>query len=206
MEQQGMPETTKNTSRQPRTSKSREFLLQVAEILVGASGAAVGIITPIRFRESVERLATAEPKNVQEVATAQTAMLLTIYSDRVNQARLSFYAALISSALGVVILFAAVGILFTRPLEDWLALTAGVSAIGGVVAEVIAALLLLLQARTATHLSEVVGFLDGTQRYLLANSMIENLDGCYKQQARHELIRQIAAGSASADKPEGLAK
>ncbi len=64
--------------------------------------------------------------------------------------------------------------------------------ISGTLAEVIAAINFRLYWKTSEQLAGFHDKLEATQRYLLANSICELLDGQNKQAARVELVRAIA--------------
>lgn len=78
-----------------------------------------------------------------------------------------------------------------------------IAAVGGVIVEVISGLLFYLYGKTSTQLADFHIRLDRTQRYWLANSMCEGLDGDYKQQSRQELVRTIAVGDGLLQQSEG---
>ncbi len=76
-----------------------------------------------------------------------------------------------------------------------------VSLISGALIEVISGINFYLYGKTSVQLADFQTRLDVTQRFLLANSMCESLEGDYKQKARSELIRTIAGVNTTGDAP-----
>lgn len=139
------------------------------------------------MRHAVERLSQADPAKVQEVAASQTE-LLSIYHDVVlDQARRSFKWALIAAGIGFGFFLAAVAFMLLKQPES----IATISLISGALVQVISAINFYLYGKTSIQLAEFQTRLDHTQRFLLAYSFCEGLDGDYKQQARAELVKVI---------------
>ena len=137
----------------------------------------------------VERLSQTDPSNVQRVAAAQVG-LLTIYHNLVlDQARRSFKWALIAAGAGFGFFLAAVGFILLQQSQN----VATVSLISGALIEVISAINFYLYGKTSAQLAAFQTRLDQTQRYLLANSVCEGLEGDFKQRARAELVTVIAS-------------
>ncbi len=153
--------------------------------------------------KAVEQLSEADPQDVQEVAGSQIRLLTKFYKLALDQAGKSFRVALGFGVAGVVLILLSIAFLFIRPIGEWTTLSTTLSGAGGLVVEVIAGLLFYLYGKTSTQLADFHIRLDRTQRYLLANSMCEGLDGDYKQQARQELVRTIAIGDGLIQQPEG---
>ncbi len=139
-------------------------------------------------KEAVERLSKAKPGDVQEIAGSQIQLLSAYYQLVLDQAKKGFIVALIMASVGVVFFLAAVLFIFYWNVRN----AAYVSAVGGAIVEVIAGLNFYLYSKTSGHLADFHNRLDGTQRYLLANSICESLEGEYKQTARIELVRAMA--------------
>jgi hypothetical protein len=71
--------------------------------------------------------------------------------------------------------------------------------------EVISGVNFYLYGKTTTQMAEFQSRLDMTQRFLLANSICENLDGDFKQNTRSQLVLKIldpavAKGAEQAEK------
>jgi hypothetical protein len=138
--------------------------------------------------QAVDRLSKAETRDVQEIAASQIQLLLSYYRLVLDQAKKSFRWALVAAGIGLAFFIAAVGFIIYRNAES----AAIISVVSGAVVEVISAINFYLYSKTAGHLTDFHGKLEATQRYLLANSICESLDGPSKQTARAELVRAIA--------------
>lgn len=140
------------------------------------------------FSAPIDRMARAEPSNVQEIAASQI-QLLTVYHNVVlDQSQRSFLWATVAAAVGLAFFVAAVAFTILQMPAN----SAVISVISGALVEVISGVNFYLYNRASEQLSSFQLRLDRTQRYLLANSLCEWLEGEYKQQARLELIRKIS--------------
>jgi hypothetical protein len=139
--------------------------------------------------EAVQRIAAANPANIQEVAASNLNLTDIFYKNVNRQAILSFTWALIAASVGLV--FFAVAILLPN------AKAPGV--IGGALVELLAGTFLVLHARSQSQLASFHHYLDRTQRFLLANSVAEQLDDSEKQLARTDLVHIIANAPMTED-------
>lgn len=73
------------------------------------------------------------------------------------------------------------------------------SVISGALVQVIAGINFYLYGRTQSQASEFLNRLDQTQRFWLANSVCEGLEGDSKQKARSELVSAIAQSPRSGE-------
>jgi len=146
------------------------------------------VTNPFFGSDAVERISKAKPSDVQEIAASQIQLLLGYYKLILDQARKSFMWALIAAGVGLVFFLAAVGFIIYLNAGN----AATISIISGGLVEVISAINFYLYSKTSGHLADFHNKLEGTQRYLLANSICESLDGSNKQAARVELVRAIA--------------
>lgn len=137
---------------------------------------------------SLDRLSNASPSDVQEVAASQIQLLTGFYDLALIQARRSFRWAFVAAAIGLCFFLAAVTFLLNQKGFD----LAAVSVISGALIEILSGVNLYLYARATDQLSIFHSRLDQTQRFLLANSFCENLEGEAKQSARVKLIDKIA--------------
>ncbi len=96
---------------------------------------------------------------------------------------------LVAAVIGLVFFLFAVGYLLFLKTD---AVPAVISLIGGSLIEVISGVNFYLYGKTSAQLADFQTRLDHTQRYLLANSMVESLEGDSKQKTRAEVIRAIA--------------
>ncbi len=148
----------------------------------------VGTINSV-ISTSLERLTAAESSDVQTIATTQIQMLTAYYDEVLNQSKRSFLWALVAAGVGLVFFLVAVTFVVVSFPQNG----SVVSVVAGGLTEVIAGINFILYGKTSSQLADFQGRLDRTQRYLLANSMTEKLDGDTKQQARAALIHEIAS-------------
>ena len=155
---------------------------KIGEVSAGTA-ITIGPVTHI-----IERISETDPGDVQKIAASQIELLTSYYDAVLAQAKHSFRWALIAAAIGLVFFLGAVGFL----LKDLPGNVALISTIAGVVVETISGLNFFLYGRTTKQLAHYHNNLDRTQRFLLANSMCESLEGDERNRVRTELIRIIA--------------
>ena len=136
----------------------------------------------------IEQLAQANPANIQEVAATQIPIGNRYYESVLQQSQRSFQAALILSIIGTPLIFAAVGFLLIRQPSD----LSYVSLAGGAILDGIAGLNFYLYGRASALLVTFQTPLDRIGRFLLANSVCENLEGDVKNVTRAKLVEIIA--------------
>jgi hypothetical protein len=151
--------------------------------------------------DAVERISNAKTSDVQEIARSQIQLLLGYYQLALDQAKRSFNWALIAAGIGLAFFLAAVG--FVLYWNSGSAAT--ISVVSGSMVEAIAGINFYLYSKTSGHLADFHNRLEGTQRYLLANSICESLDEPNKQAARIELVRAIAQISLPDTPPKAFA-
>lgn len=161
------------------------------QVVKGADWANLVIAPPL------DRLSKADRDDVQEIAASQIELLSAYHNLVLDQARRSFRWALVAAGVGLAFFLGAVGFLLLRELQN----VAVVSLISGALIEVISGINFYLYGKTSVQLADFQTRLDVTQRFLLANSICESLEGDYKQKARSELIRTIAGVSSTRDAP-----
>ena len=143
---------------------------------------------PDIFDTAVNRLATANPSDVQEVAASQIKLLNSYYVLVLDQARRSFRWALIAAGVGSLFFLCAIGFVLIAQLQN----AALISLISGALVQVISGINFYLYGKTSAQLSSFHNRLEQTQRFLLANSVCEGLTDEFKQQARSKLIQTMA--------------
>jgi transcriptional regulator with XRE-family HTH domain len=167
------------------------FRQRLCEIF-GKSPEELGLILPVSdtvqaIQNTVDQVAEANPKNIQEVAASQLAIINSYYLNGLEQSQQSFRWSLIWGGIGLVFfVIAVIVLLFRQPAE-----VAYVSGIGGAIVEVFAGTYLYLYKHASDQLGRFRFALDNTQRILLANSMCESLEKAEMQSMRAELIRLI---------------
>jgi len=173
-------------------------------LTVGGEGRPQGLIRGITglspvIQLPIERLSKADPANVQQIAASQIELLSNYHQEVLDQAKKSFFWALIAAGAGFFFfLFTLIFILYLG--ESNRIEIAVVSTIGGTLIEVISAINFYLYGRAASQMADFQERLDRTQRFLLANSICEGLDQETKQVSRSELIRAIAGIASNIEK------
>ncbi len=142
----------------------------------------------ISISDLIHRLSKAKPSNVQEIAASQLELMAGYHQVAIAESRRSFNWALIGAGAGLIFFMAAA----------WFALWTGnavaavIPAVSGAVVEVVAGIVFFLYGKTTVQLGDFHSRLETLQRYLLANSICEGLEGDERNKVRAELIREIA--------------
>jgi hypothetical protein len=143
----------------------------------------------LAMQQATDRLAKADPGNIQEVVSSQVEIINAYYQSGLQQSQQSFRWSLIWGGIGLVFLMAAVGfVLFRQPTN-----IAVFSGIGGAIGEAIAATYLYIYRHASDQLASFQVSLESNQRILTANSLCENMPDDLKQKTRAELVQKIAA-------------
>ncbi len=137
--------------------------------------------------ENLEKVVQANPKNIQEVAITQLELSNSYYRSALLQSQHSFRSALVWASIGTLLIVAAIFFLIVQEPAN----LSYVSLIGGGGVEAIAGLNFHLYGQTSNQLASFQVPLDRIGRFLLANSVCENLEGEIKQSTRAELVRLI---------------
>ncbi len=138
-----------------------------------------------RIKPAIDQL--AESEDVQEIAISQINLLASFYTLTLEQSKRSFIVALIAAVIGLAFFLAAVSFILVNDRMS----AAIISLISGGLVQVIAAIIFYLYDKTSVQLADFRARLDTTQRYLLANSVIEDLSEELKDQARFQLVQVI---------------
>lgn len=144
---------------------------------------------------AIDSVARADPSNIQEVAASQLEISNNYYKSVLRQAQQSFRSAIVAAGVGLAFFIAALGIGLAQQTLD----VAIISAISGGIVEVISGLNFWLFGRTATQLDLFHVRLEQTQRFVLANSVCENLSTEARDATRSELVRLI--GTSTCEPP-----
>src|SRR5205814_4613289 len=110
------------------------------------------------------------------------------YESVLQQSQRSFQSALVLSIIGTSLIFASIIFLLIRQPPN----ISYVSLAGGVVLDVIGGLNFYLYGRASALLLTFQPPLDRIGRFLLANSVCENLEGDLKNATRAKLVEIIA--------------
>jgi hypothetical protein len=160
-------------------------MLPLADPKASPHMAGAGMIALIA--RPLEQLATAQPNEVQKIATAQQEILLEYYAMGSRHADVSFRWAIVAGCVGLILYATAIcsGIF----LPGAHAVLPGV--VGGTALEGLASVNFYLYGRASRQLGSFLATLERSQRYLVANSICEGLEGDTKQTARADLVRAM---------------
>jgi hypothetical protein len=150
-------------------------------------------IESMGISDSIARLSKTDPRDVQGIAASQLELLAAYHQIVLAQSRRSFFWAVIGSGLGLLFFIAAV----TFALVNGVTVASIFPLISGAVVEVVSGVVFYLYGQTAAQLSNFHNSLEVLQRYLLANSLCETLDGDERSKARAGLIRVISESPAA---------
>ena len=114
-------------------------------------------------------------------AALQMEMLAGDHQIAVVQSRRIFFWALVGSGVGLI--FFVAGLVHAFPTE--------IAFFSGAIVEIVAGILFVLYGKATAQLSSFHSGLENLQRYLLANSLCESLDGEERNKARAALIQDI---------------
>jgi hypothetical protein len=128
------------------------------------------------------------------VAASQLKISNNYYQSVLGQAQQSFRSAIIAAGVGLGFFLAALGFALALGKLD----VAIISSISGGIVEVIAGLNFWLFGKTAAQLDLFHVRLEQTQRFLLANSVCENLRDDARDTARSELVKSFSAKGKTA--------
>lgn len=140
------------------------------------------------IKPSLDRLSKADPANVQEIVASQIELMTVYHNVVLDQAQHSFRWALRFAGIGLIFFLTSTGIALSKEKQD----VATIPLIGGALVEVIAGINFYLYGKASKQLASFQSRLDTTQRYLLANSICEGLEGETKQEARSNLVSIIS--------------
>ncbi|OQX00116.1 MAG: hypothetical protein BWK73_49265 [Thiothrix lacustris] len=141
---------------------------------------------------ALKRLTEAASGDVKEIAASQIELLSRFYDLSLSQAGRSFRWALIASVIGLLFFLAAIGFMVSQQGD-----VALISVIGGAMVQFIAGVNFFLYGKTLSQLTLFQGRLEVTQRFLLANSLCESLEGKVKHYTRARLIGALAGVTGS---------
>ena len=132
-------------------------------------------------RDSIQRIGAADPANVQLIAALQMELLAGYHQVALAQSHRIFFWALVGSGVGLIFFVAA--LVHALPTE--------IAFLSGAVIEIVAGIGFALYGKATAQLSNFHRRLEELQRYLLANSLCEALDGDARNKARAALIQEI---------------
>jgi len=140
---------------------------------------------------SIDRISEAKPGDVQKIAASQIELLNNYHQEVLDQAKKSFRSAWFAAGLGFTVFMVSIFVILLPQNENRIE-AAVLGTVGGVLIEVISAVNFSLYNKAASRMDDFQQRLDKTQRFLLANSICEGLEGRVQQQVRAELVRTIS--------------
>jgi|GEM_PF-1580319 hypothetical protein len=140
------------------------------------------------WSDSLNRLSKAETGDVQEIAAAQMEILSTYYNVGIMHSNRSFKSASIAAGAGLVFFILVIAYSILNPQEN----VVSIATLGATLSGFISAICFYLYNKSTSQLSGFHEKLYMIQRYLLANSMCEGLNGKDKDETRSAIIKQLA--------------
>lgn len=138
-----------------------------------------------KLQRECEELAKTDAGDTHGIASLLQQMMLDYYADVRKQAQQSFRSALVAAGIGTLFfVYAAV-----RQMDTG---AATLTVIAGSLVQVISAINFFLYARAAKQFGAFHICLERTNRFLLANTLCENLRSPLKDDVRKELINIVA--------------
>lgn len=142
-----------------------------------------------QVNETLKRVSDASPSKIQEVAASQLELLSVYHNVALEQAKKSFTWALLAAGIGLIFLVSSVTFILASDSIE----AAIISLISGALIEFISGINFVLYGKASSQLADFQKRLEVTQRFLLANSLCESLDGEQRNTARTELIKTMAS-------------
>ncbi|MGC1377184.1 MAG: HEAT repeat domain-containing protein [Anaerolineales bacterium] len=160
---------------------------ELAEQVERSGNVSINVLTALK------RFLVLNPGDVKGIATQQNILLMQYYQEALNQAKTSFNRASRMATIGVFFFIISIGCLFLLSVSRDIAIVGTVgSAIGGTLVEVISGIMFYLYAKATSQLIYFQQPLYQMQRFVVANSICEALDGEHKQQALSKLVDSVA--------------
>jgi len=139
------------------------------------------------INRAINQLSEVQPEDILKIAGVEIQSLKGYYDLALGQAKQSFRWALIAAGVGLIFFLGAIAFLLITQSQS----IAIVNVVCGVIIEGISGLNFYLYGQTTKQLAYYHRQLDQTQRFLLANSICEALEGESRQKARSDLITLI---------------
>jgi TRADD-N domain-containing protein len=139
----------------------------------------------------IEKVAQTDPADIQATTSNLMQIDNSYYINALQQSQRSFFWALVGAGVGVAFFIAAVFILIFRQPISQSYVSAIITASSGGIVEIIASIILVLHSRASTQANQCHDRLNRMQRFLVAMSHCENLEGDLKHTTRAELIKKL---------------
>lgn len=140
-----------------------------------------------RYLLGIEKLTEADPGDIQQIAASQFELGTSYYTNVLLQSKQSFQWALRAAIVGLLFFLASVVFLLLKQPSE----IAYVSLISGALIEIISGVNFYLYGRASDQLGAFHIRLDRMQRFLIANSACEKIEGETKHSTRSEIIKLI---------------
>jgi hypothetical protein len=134
-----------------------------------------------------ESIAGVNVGETHKLASKLWDLSINYFKDVRKQAQQSFYSALGAAIVGTIFFFLALYLMMNGQVPF-----SKLSLIAGMMIQIISAINFYLYAKTSKQFSMFHACLERANRFLLANTICENLDDENKQEMRKEIIRIIA--------------
>jgi hypothetical protein len=162
-----------------------------AKLVLVDSAARASAAAPLEplFRKC-EEIATAAPGETSQITSLFLQMSLTYYSDVRKQAAQSFWSALAAAGVGMLFFLYAIVQAMSQGGEidsAWIGLLAGV------LAQFIAGVNFYLYFNAARQFASFHICLERTDRFLIANTICDQLNETARDEVRRTLIEMIAS-------------
>lgn len=140
------------------------------------------------LKSQCHEIATTKSNDTQKIASLLTEMILNYYQDVRSQAQQSFWCALGAAVVGTAFFVYAAHQGMQSGFKE-----AYIGLIAGALVQVISGISFYLYSKTARQFSTFHVCLERTNRFLLANTLCENLNAVdRKDTMREELIKTVA--------------
>lgn len=139
----------------------------------------------------IEKVARTNPSDIQTTTANLMQVDNSYYINALEQSKSSFDWAIRIGVTGIAFFFIAAGILIWKQADQSYAGPL-ITALSGAVVEVIAGIILALHRHASDQVNSCHVRLNRMQRFLVANSACESLEGEIKQKTRAELIMKLA--------------
>lgn len=139
--------------------------------------------------ESCDEIATANAGDTHAIASVLQKMIVFYYEDVRMQAMLSFWSALAAGALGIIVLLYAV----TQTMSGGVTDKSLISLAAGVMSQFISGVSFYLYFKAARQFASFHICLERTNRYLLANTIVQGMSGIERSEATKVLVETIVS-------------
>lgn len=140
------------------------------------------------LKESLDRLSNTDSKDVQGIGATQMEILNHYYSMGMDQSKNSFKFASAAALAGLAFFIVLIAYSVLKPQQNVI----NIASLGTVLSGFITGISFYTYNKSTSQLSSFHDKLFMTQRYLLANSMCEEINGGCKDETRSAIIKKLA--------------